>query len=127
MSCRAKLYLYLALLVLVGLVSLQAQAHDPDTGRPNWITNGQYASPQTGAHCCGPQDCEPLDPELIEATSNGFVLHAFKDEIVPYAEATPSEDGKYWRCHTAYLRNMDGTEMDGSNKRRCFFAPVGTQ
>jgi len=33
-------------------------------------------------------------------------------ETVPYSEALPSEDGKYWRC-----QRPNGT-------RRCFFAPL---
>ena len=102
----------LACLVMAGMT---ARAHDPDTGLPNWITNGHYLSPDTGVHCCGPRDCERLDPARVEATPGGLVLHAYDDEVVPYSEATPSEDGAYWRCH-------------GSNQqRRCFFAPVGTQ
>jgi hypothetical protein len=89
--------------------------HDPDTGAPNWITQGGYTSPQTGVHCCGPNDCERVDPKTIEATPNGLILHSFGDEMVPWKEATPSEDGLYWRCH-AY-----------PNLRRCFFAPTGSQ
>jgi hypothetical protein len=101
------------------------RAHDPDTGRPNWITEGAYASPQTGEHCCGANDCERLDPTLVQATPRGFVLHAYKDELVPYAEATPSEDGKFWRCHKTLYNHIDGSVTGG--ERRCFFAPVGTE
>lgn len=95
-----------------------ANAHDPDTGEPNWITDGQYSDPNTGAHCCGPRDCEVLDKKTIEATPKGFILHSFKDELVPYVEATPSEDGKFWLC-----KRYENAEA----KRRCFFAPVGTE
>jgi len=102
-----------------------ALAHDPDTGLPNWITHGGYVSPQTGVHCCGPQDCERLDPKLVEATPKGLILHAYNDELVPYSEATPSEDGHYWRCHGVVMRGLDGSRMGG--ERRCFFAPVGTE
>jgi hypothetical protein len=102
-------------LMCLMLTGMTVRAHDPDTGLPNWITNGHYLSPDTGVHCCGPRDCERLDPGLVEATPGGLILHAYDDEVVPYSEATPSEDGHFWRCH-------------GSNQqRRCFFAPVGTQ
>jgi hypothetical protein len=91
----------------------RAWAHDPDTGESNWISRGQYLAPDTGVHCCGPRDCERLDPKRIEVTPNGLILHAYDDELVPFNEATPSEDGAYWRCHGSH------------NQRRCFFAPVG--
>jgi hypothetical protein len=104
---------------------IPADAHDPDTGEPNWITHGEYVSAQTGVHCCGPRDCERLDEKQVQATPRGYVLHAFKDEVVPYSEATPSEDGKYWRCHTAIINSLDGSASGGD--RRCFFAPVGSQ
>jgi hypothetical protein len=100
-------------------------AHDPDSGRPNWITFGDYKSPQTGVHCCGPNDCERLDTRTVQSTAGGFVLHAFDDELVPYSEATPSEDGQYWRCHTGHRWNPDGSP--DKTTRRCFFAPVGSQ
>lgn len=104
--------------VLLGLpllASSTATAHDPDTGQPNWITSGRYVSPHTGVHCCGPKDCERLDPTRVEATPRGLILHAYNDELVPYTEATPSEDQHYWRCHGV------------DRQRRCFFAPVGSQ
>jgi hypothetical protein len=109
--------------VLVGGI-VAAQAHDPDTGEPNWITNGHYMS-SDGVHCCGPKDCDRLDANLVQATPQGFVLHAFHDELVPYNEATPSEDGHYWRCHTTVYKGPDGARIGG--ERRCFFAPVGTE
>lgn len=112
---RGPVVLLYGILSVALAAAMPAAAHDPDTGKPNWIDSGRYVSPQTGVHCCGPNDCERLDPSRVEATPNGLVLHAFNDEIVPYAEATPSEDGAYWRCHSA------------DKRRRCFFAPVGSQ
>jgi hypothetical protein len=111
--------------MLCVFIASHAHAHDPDTGESNWINDGAYVSPQTGVHCCGPSDCQRLDPKLVEATPRGLVLHAFKDELVPYSQATPSEDGHYWRCHTAIINQMDGSSTGGD--RRCFFAPVGTE
>jgi len=102
-----------------------AHAHDPDTGESNWINDGDYKSPQTGVHCCGPKDCDRLDAAHVHATPKGYVLDDFGGEVVPYAEATPSEDGKYWRCHGTVIWELDGTK--GGSERRCFFAPTGTQ
>jgi hypothetical protein len=99
-------------------------AHDPDTGQPNWIGNGDYFAAD-GHHCCGRTDCERLDPKLIQRTPAGIILHAYNDELVPYSQATPSEDHHYWRCHAAIIHELDGTTSGG--ERRCFFAPVGSQ
>ena len=114
-----------AILLALAAACSPAAAHDPDTGAPNWITEGGYTSPQTGVHCCGPNDCERLDPKAVQATPSGYVLHGFGDELVPYKEATPSEDGAFWRCHTWITRFADGSTVGGA--RRCFFAPAGTQ
>jgi hypothetical protein len=122
---KAFLGIFLGLVAWALIDLVPAQAHDPDTGQPNWITEGAYSSPQTGVHCCGQHDCDRLDPTQVQATPRGFVLHAFRDEVVPYSEATPSEDGKYWRCHTAIINGIDGSRSGGD--RRCFFAPVGTE
>jgi hypothetical protein len=105
------------------IFSGMAHAHDAN-GNPNWITYGDYKGAD-GVHCCGPRDCEEVDSRTIEHTPKGLILHSFKDELVPWNEATPSEDGKYWRCHGAIYRSIDGTESGG--ERRCFFAPVGTE
>jgi hypothetical protein len=114
-----------ALAVLLALAS-PARSHDPDTGESNWINDGRYVSPQTGVHCCGPNDCERLDPAKVEPTPGGIILHAYGDEVVPWSEATPSQDKFYWRCHTAIIRGLDGAPVDGMyGKRRCFFAPLG--
>jgi hypothetical protein len=103
----------------------KAAAHDPDTGNPNWIAEGNYTSPETGARCCGPKDCDRLDASKIQATPRGFILHAYNDELVPYSQATPSEDGKFWRCHSTVFNHVDGSTSGG--ERLCFFAPVGTE
>jgi hypothetical protein len=57
-------------------------------------------------------DCSIIPPEKVRITPAGYLLSLIgQDELVPYAEATPSEDRNYWRC-----RNFMGG-------RRCFFAP----
>lgn len=116
--------LRLAILLSLCLIALPARAHDPDTGQPNWITEGNYSG-QDGIHCCGPKDCDRLDPAQVQATPRGFVLHAYKDELVPYDQATPSEDGHFWRCHSSIIRGIKN-EIINPGERRCFFAPIGT-
>jgi hypothetical protein len=108
--------------VALALSIVPALAHDPDTGEPNWITEGGYTSPDTGVHCCGPNDCERLDPATVQVTPRGYVLHGYDDEVVPFDKATPSEDGHYWRC---FRREWEDGKVH--KMRRCFFAPVGTE
>ncbi len=93
------------------LAPRSALAHDAQ-GRPNWIAEGAYRSKE-GVHCCGPTDCETLDSAEVQVRPDGIWLARFK-ELVPFDQATPSEDGKIWRCH-----NMVGD-------RRCFFMGYGT-
>jgi hypothetical protein len=51
---------------------------------------------------------ELADGDVI-ATSAGYFIKS-AEETVPYSEATPSTDGRYWRCQWGGLR-------------KCFFAP----
>jgi len=87
------------LFTLIVITSTMASAHDsPMQGLKN----------AKGELCCGAGDCVAVEP--VRTTSNGFLIEANK-ELVPFAEAQPSPDGQFWRCH----------KPDGS--RRCFFAP----
>jgi hypothetical protein len=72
-----------------------------------------------------------------QATAAGWAIHGDEiidisgrrvrvDEVVPYAEAAPSPDGYFWRCHDVESMNYDvyghaHQHIDG--ERRCFFAP----
>ena len=99
-------------LLMIGLsVPRIALAHDA-AGRPNWIAEGSYKG-KDGVHCCGPADCEMLDSAEVQVRPDGVWLARF-NELVPFDQATPSEDGKVWRCHTM------------SGERRCFFMGYGT-
>jgi len=104
------LSLVLGLSISPGIPPL-ARAHDAN-GNPNWIAEGAYRG-RDGVHCCGPNDCEVLDSSEVQVRTDGIWLARFK-ELVPFEQATPSEDGKIWRCH-----NMSGD-------RRCFFMGYGT-
>lgn len=87
-----------------------AFAHDSQQ-RSDWIGEHYYKS-KHGGLCCGINDCEPLSQEDVEPLANGIWLPRYK-ELVPYDEATPSEDHLNWRC-----RNAAGW-------RTCFFFKYG--
>ena len=74
-------------ILAVALWSDRGIAHDPDTGRPNWISDGDYFAAD-GHYCCGRTNCERLDTKLIQLTPAGTILHAYGDELVPYSHAT---------------------------------------
>lgn len=94
-----------ALFLLLALTGT-AQAHD------FWISKGQYVNPSDGVHCCGERDCFQIPAASIVSTPKGYLLP--NGELVPYSEATPSEDGLFWRCQKS------------TGERRCFFAPTGS-
>ena len=79
--------------------------HAPHPG--DWINHGQKRN-AAGEWCCGEGDCFEIQP--VRVTAAGYYLPQ-TGETVPFAEAQPSPDGKFWRCK----------RPDGS--RRCFFAP----
>jgi hypothetical protein len=79
-------------------------AHD------SWISGGKFRNPNTGEWCCGKHDCFPVPSSLVAPVNKGYEIRHL-GEIVPYDQALPSADDRYWRCH-----RPDGT-------RRCFFAP----
>lgn len=88
--------------VLLGfLLFTPALAHD------SWIMKGGHRN-AAGEWCCGEGDCFEVEP--VRITANGYLIMA-TGETVPFSEAKPSQDGKYWRCK----------RPDGS--RRCFFSP----
>lgn len=79
----------------------------PSLAHDNWISQGGLRN-AAGEFCCGTGDCDVLD-YVPRVTAAGYLLKS--GEVVPFAEAQPSPDGTYVRCH-----RYDGT-------RRCFFAP----
>jgi hypothetical protein len=81
-----------------------ALAHD------SWISRGALRN-GAGEWCCGDGDCPALN-YTPRVTPSGYQLE--NGEVVPFAEAQPSPDGSFVRCH----------RPDGS--RRCFFAPPTT-
>jgi len=88
--------------LLLGVVS--AIAHGP----AEWIQRGAYRN-AVGELCCGERDCAELADGDVEITSAGYLVISLK-EIIPFNEAQPSPDGRYWRCQWGGMR-------------KCFFAP----
>lgn len=86
------------------MVMKAASAHGP----AQWIQDGRYTN-SVGELCCGERDCFELADDDVKATPAGYFIKSLQ-ETVPYREATPSPDGKFWRCQ------WGGT-------RKCFFAP----
>jgi hypothetical protein len=100
------------IVVMIAIGSAQAQPTADQQHRAQhdfWINNSKYTSPRDGSHCCGEDDCKMIPRDQVRATPAGYRLPS--GEVVPYAEAQPSEDGEFWRCEY----------YDGS--RRCFFSP----
>lgn len=94
----------LILAAIAVLWAVQAWGH----GDAEWIQRGGYKN-AAGELCCGERDCFELADNDVMATPQGYFIKSIK-ETVPYSEAAPSPDGKYWRC-----------QWGGS--RKCFFAP----
>ena len=105
------------LLILVMLTPALADGPTPSSFDPprahthppgeDWIQKGGLRN-AAGEWCCGEGDCFMI--ESVRSTAAGYFLPVL-NETVPYSEAQPSPDGKFWRC-----KRPDGT-------RRCFFAP----
>ena len=111
---RLKVVARMAAIALV-LAAGGANAHD------SWISKGNLKSP-TGEWCCGEGDCGVFDADAVTPVPGGYQVNGLitiegtKErflvrEFVPNAEALPSQNGRYTRCH-----RPDKT-------RRCFFFP----
>jgi hypothetical protein len=88
--------------ITAGLVS--ARAH----GDAQWIQDQALRS-RTGDLCCGPADCEAIDPADVAVTASGYLIKS-RRETIPFGETLPASiDGRLWVC-----RRFDGS-------RRCVF------
>jgi len=92
-----------AAIAAAAMLSL-ARAHGP----AEWIQTGGYRN-AAGELCCGERDCFELAEGDVSVISVGYFVRSL-EEIVPFSEAQPSPDGRFWRC-----------QWGGS--RKCFFAP----
>jgi hypothetical protein len=92
-------------LLVVVTLSL-ASAHGP----AEWIQRGGYKN-AAGELCCGERDCFELAEADVTVTAVGYFVKSVS-ETIPFTEALPSPDGRYWRCQWGGMR-------------KCFFAPPG--
>ena len=89
---------------LLYVATSAVSAHDSAA----WIQE-QSLSNRVGEWCCGPQDCNAVEPKDFTATPDGYLVPA-TGELIPYSEPQPfSPDGKLWIC-----RRPD-------HSRRCVF------
>src|SRR4051812_46195429 len=107
MSALRLALLWLVLLALFFCTMSYVLAHGP----AEWIQRGGYKN-SAGELCCGERDCFELTDGDVKVTAAGYYVVSIK-ETIPFSEATPSPDGRYWRC-----------QWGGS--RKCFFAPPGS-
>lgn len=91
--------------LLVAGWAASASAH----GDHDWIRKGGYLGVD-GTRCCGQDDCDLVPASRVERTQQGYRLRDF-GMTVPFRQAKPSEDGKFWLCR------------DDRAAMRCFFAP----
>ena len=119
-----------ALAVALLLLISPSPAHD------FWINQQSQRNPVTHAWCCGLGDCGVVMP-TPKATAAGCAIHGDEvvdfdgrrirvDEVVPYAETSPSPDGYFYRCQDVGRDyDSDGNPNDylWDGERRCFFAP----
>lgn len=92
-------------MVLIGF-AWAADAHDD----AEWIQRGRFQN-AVGQLCCGVNDCRLVPDEDVRIVPGGYHVISLR-ETVPYSEAQPSPDGKYWRCAWPTIKD-----------RKCFFAP----
>jgi hypothetical protein len=102
--CSGSVRRLLLAAVLAGSTLSLASAHGP----AQWIQDGGYRN-AVGELCCGERDCFELSSEDVRVTSAGYFVLSIR-ETVPFSEALPSPDGRFWRC-----------QWGGA--RKCFFAP----
>lgn len=107
----AAVYGALAIGVSAALLLLAALAFALAHGEAEWIERGGYKN-AAGELCCGARDCFELADGDVKITAAGYFVVS-KQETVPFHEATPSPDGRYWHC-----------QWGGA--RKCFFAPPGS-
>jgi hypothetical protein len=90
--------------LIASLLATAAAGHDA----ADWINQGGYRN-AIGELCCGERDCAELAEGDVSVTAAGYYVRGL-NETVPFNEALPSPDGRYWRCAWG-------------GERKCFFAP----
>jgi hypothetical protein len=95
---------------LAGALFLSLTGQAGSHGPAQWIQDGGYKN-NVGEFCCGERDCAELAAGDVVPTLGGFLIKSL-NETVPFSAATPSPDGKFWRCYW-------------NGQRKCFFYPPG--
>ena len=80
-------------LISVVAVASAIAAPAPATTPAEQVKRGDHRI----AALLGQTGCAALAKDEVIAVPHGFLLHRSK-EFVPYDEAAPSPDGRYWRC-----------------------------
>lgn len=91
------------IIVVIALLAGPALAHDD----AEWI-RAQGLKNRMGEMCCGPQDCNAVDPARVKLTDKGYAINQGSwTEVIPYSEPMPfSIDGRIWICRsTRYMNN----------------------
>lgn len=69
------------------------------------------------AACCNDRDCEPLAPEKVQVTPNGYVLP--NGQTVPFGQERISPDKDYHWCRYPNTTPI----VQPYNEKACFYAP----
>ena len=70
--------------------------------------------------CCDTRDCEPLAPDQVKVTPDGYITP--DGQLIKFGEARVSADGDYHWCKY----QKDSTKVIWPlDKRACFYAPAG--
>lgn len=95
-------------LVAILVIALMLQA---------WVVTAAYAHSWYEVECCDTRDCEPLAPDRVTLTKEGYLLP--NGVLVRYGEERPSRDYDYHWC-----RNLGTKQIITPGGRPiCFFAP----
>jgi len=82
-----------------------------------WVITSASAHSWYPGECCSSVDCEPLAPDQVQLTKDGYLLP--NGILVRYGEERPSRDYDYHWC-----RNLSTKQIITPGGRPiCFFAP----
>lgn len=72
------------------------------------------------AECCDDRDCEPIPPDQVKVSPEGYITP--DGQLIPFGSARVSADQDYHWCKY----QKDSTKVIWPlDKRACFYAPAG--
>jgi hypothetical protein len=71
------------------------------------------------ASCCNLRDCEPIPPDQVKVTPEGYITP--DGQLIRFNEARVSADRDYHWCK--YQKNST-VVIQPMNERACFYAPA---